>query len=353
VGVCTLEQVVEGNVRALLRRFGLNRDSIIGLIGDRGSGKSLSGANIAIRDFMMTCDHVNGNGPEPEPCWSNMQMKLSVNVDDEDAQMYGLKGGQVVYEAQHIDKQAFLRLDSRYEGGVLFFDEFNLEYGEARRSGANVNLMTDRAVQQLRKLQCGLVYTVLSEMYVDVRIRENTDIYIKCHDVALKPENMRQGMKQGIVFEWLLYLMSDRAAGIGRTYSDTQQPVGPVKLVLRPYWDAIDTYERQAEGRTSYTDKRALLPVEMKEDPTTTVERDKWGWLDTRIREFFDKHADDGDEIELTTRDFAHELGIAFDDWPRVVRQVWKRLPDMEVKRGAGRGLPTKYTVRNAVLPRA
>lgn len=346
----SIEDVVQHNVRALFRRFHLNRDWIIGLVGERGSGKSLGGANIAIRDFMM---HVDPDRAQNEPCWSNMNIKLDVRLDDDVCSHYGLEKDSVaVYEADHVDKQAFLALDTRYEGGCLFFDEFNLEYGEARRSVANVNLMTDRAIQQLRKLQCGLVYTVLSEAYVDVRIRENTDVFIKCLDVGMKPNNLAARMEQGVVFEWLIYPMSPKVAGVGNTYDVTQKPTGPFQMTLKPFWEAIDTFERQAQGKTSYTDKKVLLPVEMKEDPVVVADRDKWGWLDDRLKVFRDKHVNDGAVIEMTSSDFAHELGVSMDDWPMVVKQVWRKLPNMDIRRGSGRGRPTRYSIPNDIVVR-
>jgi len=337
----SIEEIVQFEAEALFRRYHLNQDWIVGLVGERGAGKSLGGANIVIKDYMMNI----------EPCWSNMFMKLDVEVSDEDARLYGLEqGGVATYESGHIEKQAFLALDSRYEGGCLFFDEFNLEYGEARRSVANVNLMTDRAVQQLRKIQCGLVYTVLNEMYVDVRIRENTDIFIKCIDVAYKPANLAQQMRQGVVFEWMIYPMSQRVAGIGQTYGDTNVPIGPVRITLKHMWESIDTLERQAAGRMSYTDKKELLPIEMKEDPVVVQERDRWGWLDGRITAFYEKHVDDGELIELTTSELVHDLGVTMEDWPLVSKQVYKRIPNMDSRAGGGRGRPRKYFIPNRIL---
>ena len=338
----SLDELIKHNVRALLRRFHLNRDWIIGLVGERGSGKSLGGANIALRDFMM-------NG---EPCWSNMQIKMQVDVADQAAVSYGIKGGSVIYEARHIDKQAFLALDSQYEGGCLFFDEFNLEYGEARRSSANVNLMTDRAIQQLRKMQCGLVYTVLSEMYVDTRIRENTDIFIRCSDVAFNPLNLQGRMEQGIVFEWLLYAMSTKFAGNGMTYADTKKPIGPIKMQLKHVWDAIDTMERQAAGMTKYTETKSLIPLHLPEDPVVVQNRDKWGWLDERLTKFYENHATDGDFIEILSNDFRAELGVPKDQWGFVTAKLYDKLPDMESKGKGNRSSPKIFTLPNKVLVR-
>lgn len=337
----SLEILIAHSVRALIRRMHLNRDWIIGLIGDRGSGKSLSGANIALKDFMMS----------GEPCWSNMQIKMAVDVDDELSRQVGLEGGSVIYEAGHIDKQSFLTLDSRYEGGCLFFDEFNLEYGEARRSSSNVNLMTDRAVQQLRKMQCGLVYTVLNEMYVDARIRDNTDVFIRCQDVALNTGNLAEKMEQGVLFEWLIYGMTPKFAGNNRTYDKTHKPEGPYQIKLEHLWEAIDTYERQAQGATKYSDTKTLFPLKLQEDPAVIVDRDKWGWLDERLTGFFEKHANDGDIIEILGKEFQAELGVPDNMWGSTMGKINSRLKENIEQRGRGSiRYPRYYLIRNKVL---
>ena len=335
--VPSLEALIGLSVRALIRRFHLNRDWIIGLVGDRGSGKSLGGANIALKDFMM-------NG---EPCWSNMQIKLQVNVDDDTASQYGLKGGSVLYEAQYIDKQSFLRLDSRYEGGCLFFDEFNLEYGEARRSSSNVNLMTDRAVQQLRKLQCGLVYTVLNEMYVDNRIRDNTDVFIQCIDVDLNPGNLVNRMQQGVVFEWLIFPMSSRFAGNGLTFTQTRKPIGPIRMQLKHLWDVIDTYERQARDLTKYTDTKSLIPLNLPENPVVRREIKRWKWLEDAMDRFWRNHAADGDTIEIRSDEFRQELGVPQELWAPASVRIYNMIPDIE---RYGKGKRGRYVIPNRIL---
>jgi len=336
----TLEDIVKHTVRALFRRYHLNRDWIIGLVGERGSGKSIGGANIAVRDFAM-------NG---EPLWSNMQIGLGVDVQQDTAQRFRMEPGLVVYKSEYIDKQNFLALDGRYEGGCFFFDEFNLEYGESRRSSANVNLMTDRAIQQLRKLQSGLIYTVLSEMYVDTRIRENTDLFIRCSDVAFKPENLRQKMRQGVQFEWLLYPMSTKLFGIGKTYADTNKAIGPIQITMGHLWDSIDTYERQAAGRMSYTDRKELLPINMVEDPVVVQDKDRWGWLDERLTKFYDNHTGDSEFIEILGSQLQSELGVSDEWWGTAMRKIRKRIKGIEVRGNGSARRPTIYVIPNRIL---
>jgi len=336
------EELIKYSVRALIRRFHLSRDWIIGLIGERGSGKSLGGANIVLRDFMF-------NG---ESCWSNMRIRQDVEVDDQSAKQCELgNGGLVSYEAGYIDKQSFLALDSRYEGGCLFFDEFNLEYGEARRSSANVNLMTDRAIQQLRKMQCGLIYTVLNEMYVDARIRENTDVFIKCSDVAFNYLNLQGKMEQGVVFEWLIYPMSSKFAGNDLIYSKTHRPIGPIKMQMKHLWGVIDTMERQAIGATKYTDAKSLMRLDIKDTPEIKQEKEKYASLDELLVRFWVNHADDGDYITIGSDEFREELGISRNLWGPTMRDIKARIPNIKV---GGRGStrhPTFYGFPNRVLP--
>jgi len=349
--VMSLEDIVKHTVRALFRRYHLNRDWIIGLVGERGSGKSLGGGNIAVRDFAM-------NG---EPLWSNMQIGIGIEVPQSLSSLFTLESGLVIYQSEYVDKKSFLALDGRYEGGCLFFDEFNLEYGEARRSSANVNLMTDRAIQQLRKLQCGLVYTVLNEMYVDTRIRENTDLFIRCSDVAFKPANLRQKMRQGVQFEWLLYPMTSKMFGTGQTYAEIGKPIGPIQITMGYLWDFIDTYERQAVGQTKYTDSKELLPIEITEDSKERHVKNRWGWLDERLTKFYANHVNDGEFIEINSEDFRQELGVAPGQWGVVLKKLYgqyeseggAQIPDLERIGAGSKGKRAKYIMPNKVLPTA
>lgn len=337
----TLEDIAKHTIRALFRRYHLNRDWIIGLVGDRGSGKSLGGANIAIRDFAMN----------NEPLWSNMQIGLGVHMPPSLVNPFDLEEGLAIYQSEYIDKQDFLRLDSRYEGGCFFFDEFNLEYGEARRSSATVNLLTDRAIQQLRKLQSGLIYTVLNEMYVDTRIRENTDLFIRCFDVAFKPENLRRKMRQGVQFEWLLFPMSTKLLGYGNTYADTGKPIGPIQITMGHLWDSIDTYERQAAGRMKYTDSKELMPMEITEDSKVVKDRDRWGWLNERITKFYENHTEDGEWIEVLSSEFRCDLGVTPEQWPSVIKKIYNKIPDMYPTGNGSRRSPTVFHLPNRILP--
>jgi hypothetical protein len=337
-----LREIIAQEIDPLFRLSHLNRDVIIGLVGERGSGKSLGGANIALKDY----------GFSNEPIWSNMNIKVGVKVTNDEAIECGATAGGIeTYASQHLDKQEFLALDGKYEGGCLFFDEFNLEYGGARRSTANVNLMTDRAVQQLRKLQCALIYTVLDEMYVDVRIRDNTDLFITCTDTAFKAQNLASKMRQGIAFEWKLWFMTSKLVGFGNTYKETHRAVGPVPVTLREMWGSINTMERQAEGQTKYSvQPKQLIRVEMEEDAKITVQKIHYAGFDERMHRFYANHASDGDTIEIAAADMANEFGTDRKHWGPWAKQLWERVPNIEITGKGNRTNPTKYKIPNKIL---
>jgi hypothetical protein len=285
-----------------------------------------------------------------EPIWSNQDMKLNVKVDDMNARYCGLQeGGIVTYQAQPLEKAEFLSLDSRYEGGCVHIDEPNIEYGESRRSGTNTNLATDTVVQQLRHLQCGLVYSVISEMFVDLRIREATDLFIRCSDVALGADNLRAKMAQGHVFEWELYAMTARVAGNENTYAITHKPLYTHQVTMRDLWGVIDTRESQHQ-QGKYSGAKELLPVELKEKSEAVEEKNNWNWLYLKIDGMYRKHAGDGEWIEVLSSELREDFGVTRDMWGPTVSKLKETIPGI-ITRGRGSSIdPTIYYIPNKVL---
>lgn len=271
-----LRAIVASRVRPLIRRMHLSPDWIIGLIGDRGSSKSMGGANIAIRDFGMSGSTI----------WSNVKTKLTIDVDEKEAsegvdfkgQHYTAQAGSVVYEAKPIDRNALNNLDSKYEDGALFVDEINLFGSDAWRAMSNESLERADLVQQLRKFRCPLIYTCIDEMFVINRIRDATDVFIKCADTASYASNLEKKKPQGHDFEWTIYAMSWRLAGAENTYKKTGKPLCKIPINLRGSWGIVDTDERQSRRF-----KKELDSVEMTEDAEIAAIRQQWGWLEDKV----------------------------------------------------------------------
>lgn len=261
----TLEELVALQIPPLFRWQHLNRDLVIGLIGDRGDGKSTSGAVIATLDNMM----------QGEPCFSNMSISVEIECDAEVTKEYGLEPGIVKYESRHLNMDKFLKFDAEYRGGVFFIDEINIALADARRAMSSQNLAADDVGQQLRKLNSGLIYTCIHEMFVDWRIRDMTDIFITCRDTALSPEGLQRRQTPGEEISWQIMPMSRRLTG--EKYSETGESLGPYYLRLRQFWNIINTWQRQSRTLTAGRVKAGELNI--LESPIVVAHKGKWAWL--------------------------------------------------------------------------
>lgn len=315
----SLKDIIQFELPALFRRQHLNRDVIIGLIGDRGDGKSLGGGVISILDFML----------QNEPCWSNMQIAARFNVDADTAEKYGLSPGSADFESNELDMQKFLHFHPDYHDGLFYIDEINIALADARRAMASQNLAADDVGQQLRKLRSGLIYTCIHEMFVDNRIRDLTDIFIQCRDTALSPEGLASKKKPGYEFSWEIYPMSRKLTG--ERYTETHQSFGPIYLDGHQWWGAIDTEKRQDRAKYKISAggvQRIEAEIEIHENPAVVAAKSKWGWLYEAIRKL---HYDGYEEIhnkELWDYLNVDERGIS-------TRQIGEQLSIMGIRKRA------------------
>lgn len=202
----------------------------IGLIGPRGSCKSLTAAAMGIIDYLI---------PGYELI-SNMEIKWALKLADY----------IVGYRSTELDQAEFLNFDTRDNVAVMI-DEVNIEFSEARRSSTNRNLIFNKILQQLRKKKMNLVYTVQHEMWVDNRLRYQTDFFIRCQDICLKPGGIYLPFEFGEFATWTIYDMSG-FLGQG-SYQETNKPViENWKVPTKKWWGCYDTSLIQGEEQQSY-----------------------------------------------------------------------------------------------------
>lgn len=261
----------------LLKRGGIKKDLIIGLVGERGGGKSGSGATISLIDFMF----------DGVPCYSNMSIKCDIEIDDATAQKYGLKRGGVAHFASlPIDYKKLLRFDECYANSLIFLDEINVELSEARRSMSNTNLFFNRVAQELRHLQSSLIYTSISEMYLDSRLREFTDCFLRCEDTAYDSEGIRSKKPIGIDFKWVVYFMNRCFTGV--TYQQTRRHSGEVYFHFKPWRGIYDDKQFQGKDMRKYgvnilkddSTSLTLSGVGTSPSPVVDSHHNKWGFLE-------------------------------------------------------------------------
>lgn len=332
-----LEDILQFELPALFRRQHLNRDIIIGLIGDIGAGKSIGGGVIVLLDYML----------QGEPCFSNMRLKATLNVDDEIAGQYGLKSGEATFEAKPLDKRKFLRFDSEYRGGVFFTHEFNIWLADARRSTSNLNLETNDVAQELRKLQSAWIYDCLHEMFVDMRVRDATDIFIQTSDTALTPRGMASKQKQGIEFEWWITPITQKGAAIMGAAKGTR--IGPRYMPGKQFWGLIDTNkkERREKYKTQIGD--TVVDMEMVKSPEMVAAESRWGWLYKAIKELHDAGYEEIHNEELWDYLRLNERGISPAEAGRQISAMGVRKRQAPPSIGGAYYLIDKYDLKKGV----
>jgi hypothetical protein len=239
---------------------------------------------------------------------------------------------RVGYLTHDLDKADMFKL--AMGSGMMFIDEINMELSEARRSMTNRNLNFNKVIQQLRKKELNLIYTVQHEMWVDDRLRYQTDIFIKCQDVVLKPGGMSLPFDFGTMCEWTIFDMSGHL-GKG-SYYETQQPFGTLKFYGKHWWHAYDTKERQGLEEEVYGKSQQLNQLNIEPSGTVLEAQSQWGWLYDKLEELLASYAGDDDEnIVIEAPVLQSYLGVDENMWSIVSRQIWKMVPGLD-KRGQG-----------------
>lgn len=304
---------------ALFKRHYLKVPLVIGTVGEKGSGKSGTISVIALLDDLL----------EGRPVRSNLDIKAHYDISDAIAQKYGLPhGGRVEFHSEPVDKKGLLRFAPEYHDCALVLDEINVEYAESRRSPSNVNLWFNDLDQQLRKLQMPLYYSVIHEMWIDPRLRDMTDIFIKCDDPAISPQGIINQVPEGLQTKWTIYDMAGKLTGV--SYMASHKPLPPRFLQLRQWWGIWDTAKRQAKEAGQYTFKmqeadQMAGEVSVKPSPEVEQEQDEWGWLDESLTEIMQEMREDGRK-EISRPELFARLGVSPSERLRVGTELKYRL---------------------------
>jgi hypothetical protein len=264
--------------RPLFYQDYLDREYVLGTIGDRGGGKSGSDAVISIVDFLI----------RNKPVWSNMRIAVDLLVDDESAREVGLSSGGIAhFESLPLEKGELLKLDEKYRNGCLVIEEINVQYSNVRRFMANTNIDFNEVCQQLRKFKTSLIYNVIDEMFIDSQLRALTDIFIRTYDTAFDKDAMRRHKKPGLDFCWQLYSMTGYLNGEQGRYAVTHK-ANKCYFRFAPWRGVYNDKQHQEKGIYSLNkrERDALakqgLSVESSEEMEETM--NEWQWLIDNVR---------------------------------------------------------------------
>lgn len=270
-----------------------NQNRVIGLIGETGSSKSIGAATIAFVDYMLMRQN----------CYSNLDIVHDIVLPEALIELYELISGSDIervpahYESVPLDIKKMLKFNPEYMDGVVVIDEINIALADAWRTMSNQALASADYLQQLRKMHCAMIHTCLDEMFIPNRIRDGTDLFIRCRDLAYYSQYQHQN--HGVTFEWLEYPMTGKFFNYDNMYSELGTYYERVLFHGRKSWGLVDSEERQHRKKyvaTAYdqdaeeiVDKYGIVPDEVKPTEALQGAKDKYGWLQETnvIRELY------------------------------------------------------------------
>jgi hypothetical protein len=294
-----LRQIIRHTIRPLFIRPHLNADELwaflAGFIGDRGGGKSAGSATTGVVDHMI----------DGKKVFSNMNIAVDIEVDDEIARREGLNSGGVVhYQSEPLDKDALLDLDERYRRSCLVIEEINVQFSNVRRVMANTNVDFNQVVQQARHLEMSMIYNVIDEMFIDPQLRTLTDAFIKTYDTAFDIESLSRHKPRGVDFKWTIYPWTGYLAG----EQNKRKPMPSTYFHFEAWHGIYNNLQNQEKGIYSIPTKEKYRRMIAKMTAESTPEMIEALDESKFVRELALKLKGEGRD-ELSPAELAMEVG--------------------------------------------
>lgn len=208
--------------------MGFKNSLIIGWVGAKGNGKSLSMAQVIAWKLAAR-----------ERVWSNMPVKLSPALLNRKKFMDGTPLEQ--HETIPLDWNLLYMLDESMAEGTVAIDEIGY-YDDSRQTGSNKNRLINACIRQVRHRQLDILYTAKSFKSVDYRLRDETDVLVECEDLSYKPWGKENKVEGGISIIQRYYDLSGIVTGKATDYfSADRRQYKALIFHGRPYWDCYDT----------------------------------------------------------------------------------------------------------------
>lgn len=227
----------------------INMSICVTLIGNRGSGKSVGGTHICVVDGLLAGRKVV----------SNLPIALKVRYKD----------AEKTYESVDLDAVTMLDFndfDTNYEDCWIFIDETNVDIADSQRSTSNQALFFSHILQQMRKRKLDFIFTTQSETFLPSRARWQTDIFIKCSDLAMTSTIYPKVHDIGRKSRWQLYDFSGMLTNALGRYDEKKvsefKPYASKIVWNVPFWNCYSTelMQRWDKLKLKTTGKKNVIP---------------------------------------------------------------------------------------------
>ena len=197
---------------------------VVAIEGLKRSGKSLLLASMLVRDMTIYRRSV----------WSTMPVKTPEGL---------LKKGAPMVKSIPINWDTLYMLDQEYEEGTIGLDE-SIYYDDSRTSLSMRNKLLNTIMNQVGHRSLNVYYTVKSQGWLDRRLQLETDIRIRCTDLAKTPWGRKKGLIQGSVIKLDFFDLSGFFST--RVFNEKFNPYPFFSMLwndARDYWTAYNTKE--------------------------------------------------------------------------------------------------------------
>jgi len=236
--------------KRIIKIHHLNYKSLcVTLIGDRGSGKSAGATQIVSVDGLLAGRKVV----------SNMPIIFKVRYKD----------AEKIFQTEDLDAVTMLDFndfETNYEDCWILIDETNIDIADALRSTSNQSLFFTNILQQMRHRKLDFCFTTQNENFMPWRARWQTDIYIKCFDIAMISSTYPRISEIGRKSRWQLYDNSGLVTP--SLYKDIfkklDNELKPYKIVTAwntPFWNcySTDLMQRSEKLKLKSTGEKRVL----------------------------------------------------------------------------------------------
>lgn len=217
---------------------------VVVFTGGRGSGKTISMTVQAIIGMAMGLR-----------CWSNYPIEVTVGHEYDKG-----RWNSRLLRSEPLSMEGLYTLESGIRVGLVCIDEINL-WADSRRSLAVTNQLLSYVFQLIRKRQLSFYLTVQNFLWLDSRLRWQTDALIACEDLHYRYRNLPKGFVIG-------QQLQDRSGFYtGHPYEQSGR-IYTRQLHARPFWGTYDTnreFDVLAAAGTKYEiigEKRAIVTGE-------------------------------------------------------------------------------------------
>ena len=251
------ERIIDFMLRCFHRRrvikggFLEGMSIVVGVVGSRGSGKSVGATMLAVLDYLLAGVQV----------WSNMRVQLVVKYRD----------CRKVFSSIDLNKAALLdlkTLESEFSKGMIYVDEINTELGDALRSTTNKALLWSFLLQQIRKKELDVIWSTQNEDFTTSRTRWQTDFYIVAKDLMFSRGSTPSRDKRGKGSLWRMHDMGGLVTGEIR-FGKYNKIDWYKELVVwnRPFWNCYD--HKQMQGQEDWALKEKDNAMSLTADADT------------------------------------------------------------------------------------